>query len=484
MPLSTAKTSPVGALSTIALTLVLASGATAWYLNAAATPLKPPLVDLDAEAATPAGPDPALLARELDLAERPPALRRQVQVGRGDTLMGLLVEAGVERREAHAAITALTKSFSPRDLKPGQVIELDFAATGRAPGSAGETAGDEPLRLAALSLQPGPDRELHVRREGQEGGFTARSIDRPLTRRYAAASGAVVSSLFIAGRESEVPDPVMVDLIRMFSFDVDFQREVQPGDTFELLYERYNDVTGNLAKTGDILLATLTLSGQRIELTRFTPASGRSDYFDAKGRSVRKTLMRTPIDGARLSSGFGRRKHPILGYTKMHRGVDFAAPRGTPIYAAGDGTIEHAGRKGAYGKYIRIRHNSTYKTAYAHMSRLAKGMRRGKRVKQGQVIGYVGSTGRSTGPHLHYEIMVGGKQVNPRRIKMPSGEVLKGADLEAFETVRAETRNLYAQAAAGAVIAGTPCGPRDSQSEDPEPLPDHSATLAPASDGC
>ena len=193
-----------------------------------------------------------------------------------------------------------------------------------------------------------------------------------------------------------------------------------------------------MAMAGDIVYAAMTLSGKRMELYRFTPKSGNTDYLDPKGDSVRKTLMRTPIDGARLSSGYGMRKHPILGYTKMHRGVDFAAPRGTPIYAAGDGTVEVAGRKGAYGKYVRIRHNSTYKTAYAHMSRYGKGIKKGKRVKQGQIIGYVGSTGRSTGPHLHYEILVNGRQINPRRVKLPSGEKLKGQDLEAFAQARAE----------------------------------------------
>ena len=180
----------------------------------------------------------------------------------------------------------------------------------------------------------------------------------------------------------------------------------------------------------------MVLSGKPVRRYRYTPKSGVTDYFDEKGQSVRKTLMRTPIDGARLSSGYGMRKHPILGYSRMHKGVDFAAPRGTPIYAAGDGVVEMAGRNGGYGNYVRLRHTGSYKTAYAHMRGFAKGIRAGVRVKQGQVIGYVGTTGRSTGPHLHYEVMVDNKQTNPRSIKLPSGETLKGADLKAYEVAR------------------------------------------------
>ena len=177
----------------------------------------------------------------------------------------------------------------------------------------------------------------------------------------------------------------------------------------------------------------MTLSGSVKPLYEFELRPGRSDYFDDRGRSAKRPLLRTPIDGARLSSGFGKRRHPILGYTKVHRGVDFAAPTGTPIYAAGDGIITFRGRKGAYGKYIRIRHAAGYSTAYAHMSRYKKGVTQGRRVKQGEVIGYVGSTGRSTGPHLHYEILVRGRQTNPLTIKMPSGITLKGQDLARFQ---------------------------------------------------
>jgi len=196
----------------------------------------------------------------------------------------------------------------------------------------------------------------------------------------------------------------------------------------------------------------LTLSGVRYRLWRHKSADGRIDYYDEKGQSMRKALMRTPIDGARISSRFGRRRHPVLGYNKMHRGTDFAASRGTPIYAAGDGVVEKAGRKGGYGNYIRLRHNSSYKTAYAHLIRFARGVRAGKRVRQGQTIGYVGSTGRSTGPHLHYEVIREGRKINSQNMRLPSGRKLKGQDLETYQAARSQLAEQFAAVATGREI--------------------------------
>ena len=446
-PLAEPARKPLLRTVTIAASLVAALGLSWW---AAAGPKAPPLVDLEAELPSQTAPhaSPSGLAAEAT----PAAIGRTVEVRRGDTLMALLVDAGADRREAHKAIIALKTVYSPRKLKPGQAIHLAFSADGDTidPGAA--------ARLLSLRLQESPEREIQVARRDSATDYVATAIDRPLTRELAGRRGQIDSSLFVAGQEADVPVPVMIDLIRAFSFDVDFQREIQQGDGFELLYESFHDQTGAQAKTGDILYAALTLRDERLELYRFTPKSGRTDYFDATGQSARKTLMRTPIDGARISSGYGRRRHPILGYNKMHRGTDFAAPRGTPIYAAGDGVIERAGRNRSYGHYIRIRHNSTYKTAYAHLRGYAKGVRRGRRVKQGQVIGYVGSTGRSTGPHLHYEVMINGKQVNPLRIKLPSGEKLKTADLEAFHAARAEIERLRDEALPSPLLVRAQCG--------------------------
>ena len=213
---------------------------------------------------------------------------------------------------------------------------------------------------------------------------------------------------------------------------------------------------GVVVNNGEIQYAKLTLRGTELPLYRFETPEGNLDYFNTKGESVRKALMKTPIDGARLSSRFGNRKHPILGYTRLHAGVDFAAPRGTPIYAAGDGTVTVAGTNGGYGKYIKIRHNGTYSTAYAHLNGYARGVRKGKRVRQGQVIGYVGSTGRSTGPHLHYEIHRNGKQINPLGLKLPSGEKLKGQTLEAFLSLRDTVDRQFALLSDPRQVADTP----------------------------
>jgi murein DD-endopeptidase MepM/ murein hydrolase activator NlpD len=225
-------------------------------------------------------------------------------------------------------------------------------------------------------------------------------------------------------------------MVRALSYDVDFQRDIHRNDRFEVVFESYLDEDGEAVKTGELLFAGLRVQGRLIELYRFAPNGGGNDFFTPKGQSARKALLRTPVDGARISSAFGIRKHPILGYSKLHRGVDFAAPSGTPIYAAGDGTVERAGRFGSYGRYVRIKHSSLYGTAYAHLSRIAKGIQAGAKVKQGQIIGTVGSTGRSTGPHLHYEVLVNGKQVDPRKVKVAEGDHLTGADLKSFRAVR------------------------------------------------
>lgn len=353
-----------------------------------------------------------------------------VEVKQGDTLIELLVDAGASQEDAYAAVTALEPAFSPRELKPGQAIELTFASaltTVRA-----ETAN---IQLVGLQIAPDAERDVAVNRSF-DGLFTVMEIEHPLQQTTVRGSGTIDTSLYEAALDAGVSITALTEMIRAFSFDVDFQREIQPGDSFEIVYDHYLDENGEVVKTGDVVYASMTLSGETLELYRFTPTSGIWDFFNPNGESVRKALMRTPIDGARLTSGFGMRTHPTLGYTKMHRGVDFGAPTGTPIYAAGDGVIEKIGRNGGYGNYIRIRHNSEYSTAYAHMTGFANGLGQGDRVRQGDVIGYVGSTGNSTGPHLHYEVLVAGEQVNPLDIKLPAGEKLAGADLEAYFAAR------------------------------------------------
>ena len=365
-------------------------------------------------------------------------------VAPGDTLMALLTGAEIPRPEAHAAIMALSKVFKPRDLKPGTAVTVTRK---KAPAD---------RALQRIDLAVDPRRDIAVRRD-ETGRFKAAVLEQALTTHATRASGVIRSSLYLAGQRAELPPTVLARLIRIFSFDVDFQRDVQPDDSFDLMFERHYDDTGTPVVEGNILIAEMVLSGKRVRLYRHRTRDGDTDYYDEKGHSVRKALVLTPIDGARISSGFGRRRHPILGYTKMHRGIDFAAPRGTPVYAAGHGTVEAAGRNGGYGKYVRIRHKGSYKTAYAHLRGFARGVSRGRRVRQGQTIGYVGSTGRSTGPHLHYEILRNGRQMNPKRLNLPSGRKLAGVELKRFLKVRDALELRYAAMPVSAQVAGT-CG--------------------------
>ena len=355
----------------------------------------------------------------------PREFERTISIARGDTLMEALVKAGADRKDAYNAITALGEHFNPRRLQVGQALELGF-----------RESDETGPRFVRLGIEQDIDRKVAVIRDS-ETGWRAELLKQPLQRLTMRAAGRIDDSLFLAADREGVPVSIIVELIRIFSFDVDFQRDIRSGDGFEIYYERHATPDGNRVREGDILFAKLTLSGKPVALYRYkAPGADRVDYFHADGTSARRALMKTPVDGARLSSTFGARRHPILGYTRVHKGLDFAAPRGTPIMAAGDGVVERADWYGSFGRYIRIRHNGTYKTAYAHLNGFAKGITAGKRVRQGQIIGYIGTTGRSTGPHLHYEVFRDGKQVNPLSLKLPTGETLKGENLVAFNSFR------------------------------------------------
>lgn len=356
-----------------------------------------------------------------------------VTIGKGGTLLGALVEAGVERQDAHGAIEALRPVYNPRGLRPGDEITITFEVPGN----------EESPVFQGFSLEPNVARTVLTARD-QDGAFTATEINAPLTDETLRFEGTITSSLFEAAQAAGLSVRTTAELIRIFSFDVDFQRDIQVNDSFEVLVDRQVTAKGDMVGDPVIRFASMTLSGTRVPLYRFEDSDGFVDYYNEKGQSVRKTLLRTPINGARLSSSFGMRRHPILGYSKMHAGSDFAAPTGTPIYAAGDGVVNFAGRKGGYGNYIQLRHTSEYSTAYAHMSRFASGMKQGARVRQGDVIGYVGTTGRSTGPHLHYEVLKAGRQVNPMSIKFPSGKMLSGKALKAFQQARVALDQTYA----------------------------------------
>jgi murein DD-endopeptidase MepM/ murein hydrolase activator NlpD len=371
----------------------------------------------------------------------PEPIVKTVHVKSGATLSGLLTGAGIERVEAARIVTTFSEAFNPRKIRAGQNLDLFFMPSD----------DDSPDQFVGLAYEPTVLRTVRVKRI--DDGFSAWEEEKVLTTERYEAHGRIDDSLYMAGVRANLPVPVLIELIRAYSWDVDFQRSIRKGDGFAVLYEAQHDESGEILAYGDILFAELELSGDKLPIYQFKTGEDLVDYFDDKGRSAKKTLMRTPIDGARLSSGFGNRKHPVLGYNKMHKGVDFAAARGTPIYAAGDGAIDYAGWQGGYGKYVRIRHNGEYKTAYAHMKSIASGMKTGKRVRQGQVIGYVGTTGRSTGPHLHYEILKNGRQVNPMKVKMPSGQKLKGEDLERFLAVAGQLDKLYAEISGDTTVA-------------------------------
>lgn len=366
-----------------------------------------------------------------------------VVLEKGSNLMAVLTGAGLERSVAYNAIEALRDVYNPRKLRAGQEFDLVYAS---------ETNGDTGDLLDTLRFQP--DAETIVSVSRTDDGFSASTDKVELSSSPSVASGTIDQSLFMAAEKNGMPIPVLMEMIKLYSYDVDFQRDIQPGDSFEVMYDDMKDPKGNLVRHGDITYASMTIRGQKYRLYSYTDSDGNQDFYNEKGESFRRALMRTPINGARLSSGFGMRKHPVLGYSRMHKGVDFAAPTGTPIFAAGNGTIERIGKVGGYGNYIRLRHNSTYETAYGHMSRFAKGLHTGSRVKQGDIIGYVGMTGTATGPHLHFEILKAEHQVNPINVKMPSGRTLAGKELDRFHATSEQLQKQYAQLAIeGAKVA-------------------------------
>jgi murein DD-endopeptidase MepM/ murein hydrolase activator NlpD len=375
--------------------------------------------------------------------------KREVRVGSGETLAGLLARAGASPSEANAVLTSLADVYNPRRLRPGQPISLYFQRNGAT------------AELTGLAFRSDPGASVTANRT-TAGGFEAREVLMPLTFEIARISSHVETSLYASALTMGATDREVAALADAFAYDVDFQRDVRPGDSFELVFERFYDDEGNTVRTGDLLFVSLESSrGPRAFYQFLAPGDTRPDWYDVEGKSARRFLMKTPINGARLSSGYGMRRHPILGYSRMHRGTDFAAPTGTPILAAGDGAVVRAGPFSSYGNYVRIRHANGYETAYAHMSRFARGIRAGSRVRQGQVIGYVGTTGRSTGPHLHYEVSLRGSQVNPMSLRVANGRNLTGRALELFmaERARIDTlRHVRDSESSGQEAGATPTG--------------------------
>ena len=290
--------------------------------------------------------------------------------------------------------------------------------------------------IVNFKIETDKKNEILFTRSNEENIFKTKKIKKNFTKSLAYKETVILDSLYNSAINLGIKPNIIIEFARLYGFQIDFQRDIWKNDSFQIIYEQFTNENNVVVDTGEIIFANLNLQNTDYQLYKFEYEDNKIDYFDENGKSIRKTLMKTPINGARLSSSYGKRKHPILGYTKMHTGTDFAAPKGTPIMASGDGKVIKAGWCGGGGNCVKIKHNSTYQTVYAHMSKFGRGIKKGVRVKQGQVIGYVGSTGMSTGPHLHYEVIENGKKINSQKLKLPSGKILKGSDRKNFEVAK------------------------------------------------
>ena len=343
------------------------------------------------------------------------------QISGGETFDSILKEYSINELEITNIKKKLSKRIDINKLNTNQKIFLTI------------NQSDNSIKDFIFQIS-NKERVLLTRNEG-ENIFNQEIILTKLNKDIVYQENMILQSLYKSASDRKIPASTIIEFARIYGFQVDFQRDIKKRDRFQIMYEVFKDENKKVIETGNILFANLILSGQNNSLY-FFDKEGSIGHYDKNGKSVKKALMKTPINGARLSSPFGMRKHPIDGFNKMHRGTDFAAPMGTPIMASGDGVVKKAGWCGGGGNCVVIRHNSTYQTIYAHMSKFAKGIKSGVRVKQSQIIGYVGSTGKSTGPHLHYEVVVNGKKVNSQTLKLPSGKVLKGEERKVFETVK------------------------------------------------
>ncbi len=344
----------------------------------------------------------------------------EITVKKGDTLEGILQKNGIGRTESFTVVKAMSDHLDPRLLRPGQNIKLTMLPHNGV------------MTFSRLDIVSDPIRTIIVERNA-DGDIVSQVHQKEIVPQMFAAKATIKNSLYGSAMEQGMPESIIAQAIRVLSWSVDFQREIRAGDELQVLYNVYMTDEGDYVRSGEPYYISLIQSDQEIALYLHEFSDGHTGYFRKNGHSAKKGLLRTLVDGARISSTYGMRKHPVLGYSKMHKGIDFAAARGTPVYAAGDGVVERASRFSSYGNYVKIRHNNNLKTAYAHLNKYAKGIKAGSRVKQGQVIGYVGSTGRVTGAHLHYEVLENGKQVNPRSVKVPTGEVLIGRSLQALK---------------------------------------------------
>ena len=355
---------------------------------------------------------------------QPRYLEIEYNVEAGDNLEKILSKLQINKGERKLLLGNLKDPYSKKlfedqkikfyidNKKPTKIYKIDFAIT--------------------------KSTNFFVYRNVEDNSFKYQLVEKKLSKSNVYKEAKITSSLYNSATKLNIPANVIIDFARIYGFQIDFQRDIWKNDSFQIIYENFFNEKGIMVETGNIIFANLILQGKDHPLYYFK-SENSFDHYDDRGQSIKKTLMKTPINGARLSSSFGKRKHPILGFTKLHTGTDFAAPMGTPIMASGDGVVVKASWCGGGGNCVKIKHNSTYTTVYAHMSKFGRNIKKGTKVRQGQIIGYVGSTGMSTGPHLHYEVIVNGKKVNSQKLKLPSGKILKGKERKEFEIVKLKT---------------------------------------------
>ena len=339
-----------------------------------------------------------------------------------DFLISLLEKKGLSSNEVYGISRAIDKVYPVNLLRPGNEFYLYL----------------QNKKLEHFVFRPNFEKTIFI--DVIDGGYNTREVISEYKSQRVGISGEISTSLYIDATKSGIPDRIVDQFTKIYEYSVDFQRDIRPGDKFTMYFDAYKNRKGDIVKTGDLLYTSFSPRDKKSEFWLFSNEKKSENFYDENGKTAKRRLRATPINGARISSGFGGRKHPILGYKKMHTGVDFAAPTGTPVLAAGSGTVEYAAWNGAAGKYIRIRHTDGYKTAYFHLSRINVSV--GKYVKQDQIIGKVGSTGRSTGPHLHYEVILNGKKINPKRLSQLSGKPLGKAEMNKFNKRREEIEKM------------------------------------------
>ena len=362
-----------------------------------------------------------------------PYKKANYQIKKGDTIQKNLQKHKIRNREIQSIIVQYKKYGNPNQLLVGNKIDIIIE----------ENSSTNKNSLVKFAIPITKSTTIEITRD-EENRIVSKKIITKLYKKKILSENIIKKNLYSAAIDAKINPDTIIEFARIFGFEIDFQRDIRKNDYFKIVHEKYFDENGKFIKSGSILYAHMSVNGREITLYKFGKDKDYG-YFNINGKSVEKALMKTPINGARLSSPFGMRKHPIQGFNKMHTGTDFAAPMGTPIMASGSGTITRAKWCGGGGNCIKIKHNTTYQTIYAHMKNFAKGIKVGKKVKQGQIIGYVGSTGMSTGPHLHYEVIVNGKKANSQKLKLPSGKVLKDDDRQQFEIHRIKTDVLIAE---------------------------------------